>query len=52
MGGTAYGSASMLNYLVNEKEIEPHIPVWEKSARKDGTFSSTDFIWNAEDDHF
>jgi len=32
MGDTAYGSAPMLEYLVNEKDIEPHIRVWEKSG--------------------
>lgn len=30
---TAYGSAPMLNWLVEEKDIEPHIPVFDKSAR-------------------
>jgi hypothetical protein len=27
----------------NDKHIEPHIPVWEKSQRDDGTFSRSDF---------
>jgi len=40
---TAYGAAPMLNRIVNEKKIEPYIPVWEKSLRKDGTFSRPDF---------
>jgi hypothetical protein len=40
---TAYGAAPMLNWIVNEKKIEPHIPVWEKSLRDDGTFSRPDF---------
>jgi transposase len=40
---TAYGAAPMLNWIVNEKKIEPHIPVWEKSLREDGTFSRPDF---------
>jgi hypothetical protein len=39
----AYGAAPMLNWIVNEKKIEPHIPVWEKSIRDDGTFSRPDF---------
>ena len=30
---TAYGSAPMLNWLVEEKDIEPHIPVFDKSSR-------------------
>ena len=37
---TAYGSAETLNWLVNEKKIEPHIPVIDKSRREDGTFSA------------
>lgn len=30
VGDTAYGAAPMLNWIVNDKQIEPHIPVWEK----------------------
>ena len=40
---SAYGSAEMLGWLVNEHAIEPHIPVFDKSARDDGTFSREDF---------
>ena len=40
---TGYGSAAMLNWLVHEQGIEPHIPVFDKSTRKDGTFSRSDF---------
>jgi hypothetical protein len=29
---SAYGSAEMLGWLVNERAIEPHIPVFDKSA--------------------
>jgi hypothetical protein len=39
----AYGSALMLNWLVEEKQIAPHIPVIDKSNREDGTFSREDF---------
>ena len=35
---TAYGSAEMLDWLVHERGIEPHIPVFDKSQRRDGTF--------------
>ena len=52
MGDTAYGTAVMLDYLVEQKEIEPHIPVWEKSTQGDGIFSRSDFIWRAENDHY
>lgn len=44
---TAYGAAPMLNWIVNEKKIAPHIPVWEKSLRDDGTFSRPDFHFDA-----
>jgi hypothetical protein len=40
---SAYGSAPMLNWLVEEKRITPHIPVIDKSKREDGTFSREDF---------
>ena len=43
VGDTAYGAAPMLNWIVNDKQIQPHIPVWEKSQRDDGTFSRSDF---------
>jgi hypothetical protein len=38
-GDTAYGSGKNLDWLVNDKAIAPHIPVIDKSTRKDGTFS-------------
>jgi hypothetical protein len=47
---TAYGSAPMLNRLVEEKGIAPHIPVIDKSARADGSFSRTDFHYDEDDD--
>ena len=31
-----------------DREITPHIPVWDKSARSDGTFSRADFFFNKE----
>ena len=43
---TAYGSAATLNWLVNEKQIAPHIPVIDKSKRDDGTFSREDFTFD------
>jgi hypothetical protein len=47
---SAYGSAEMLGWLVNERAIEPRIPVFDKSARDDGTFSREDFAYNQEAD--
>ncbi len=43
---TAYGSAEMLDWLVHDQGIEPHIPVIDKSARIDGTFSRSDFAYD------
>jgi len=43
---SAYGSAPMLNWLVEEKRITPHIPVIDKSKREDGTFSREDFRYD------
>jgi transposase len=48
IGDTAYGTGPMLDWLVNDKQIEPHIPVWERWRREDGTFSSSDFTWDEE----
>jgi hypothetical protein len=47
---TAYGSAETLNWLVNDKKIEPHIPVIDKLRREDGTFSRADFVFDKERD--
>src|SRR6202051_759507 len=47
---TGYGSAEMLGWLVDERAIEPHIPVFDKSEREDGTFSRDDFAYDPETD--
>ena len=52
MGDTAYGTGEMLEWLVKEKQIEPHVSVWDKSIRKDGSFSVSDFIWNEEENYY
>jgi hypothetical protein len=49
VGDTAYGAAPMLNWLV-EKGIAPHIPVFDKSKRDDGTFSRSDFRYDPTGD--
>ncbi len=41
----AYGNARTLKNLMGHG-IEPHIPVIDKSARTDGTFSRVDFIYD------
>jgi hypothetical protein len=52
VGDTAYGTASLLDWMVEEKAIEPHVPVWDKSQRKDEIFSSSDFQWNEATDEY
>ena len=44
-GDTAYGAVRLLKWLV-DRNIAPHIPVWDKSARPDGTFSRADFVFD------
>lgn len=48
--GTAYGSAAFLGWLVEEKNIVPHIPVWDRVGKKPGRFSPTDFTWDEATD--
>jgi hypothetical protein len=31
-----------------DRKITPHIPVWDKSKRQDGTFSRADFVFDRE----
>jgi transposase len=42
---TAYGTGKFLGWLAGEK-ITPHIPVWDRSEREDGTYSRSDFKWH------
>ena len=41
-----------MEWLVKERQIEPHIPVFDKSNRTDGTFSRSDFVFDAERNHY
>ncbi len=49
-GDVAYGTGALLGWLVDDQGIEPHIPVWDKSCRDDGTFSRADFSFDKEGD--
>lgn len=49
---TASGTADMLGWLVEDQDIEPHIPVFDKSERKDGTFPATDFTYDPDADAY
>ncbi len=48
---TAYGSAENLAWLVHERGIEPHIPVFDKD-RTDGSFARSDFIYDHKRDRY
>ena len=48
---TAYGTGPLLGWLVDRK-IAPHIPVFDKSGRTDGTWTRADFEWDAEYDQY
>src|SRR3954468_23880802 len=49
-GDAGYGSAENLAWLVQERGIEPHIPVFDKSQRTDGTFSRDNFVYDHKRD--
>jgi hypothetical protein len=48
---TAYGTGPLLGWLVDRK-IAPHIPVFDKSGRNDGTWTRADFEWDAQNDQY
>jgi hypothetical protein len=52
IGDTAYGNAPLLNWMVEEKRIEPHVPVWDKYQRTDGSISSDAFRWDEARDEY
>lgn len=52
VGDTGYGDAKNLSWLVEERGIEPHIPVFDKSARRDDTFERSAFTFDHEDDSY
>ena len=47
-----YGSAENLAWLVHERGIEPHIPVFDNSRRTDGTFEREDFAYDHVNDTY
>ena len=49
---SAYGSAENLAFLVKQRGIAPHIPVFDKSNRTDGTLSRSDFAFDPEQDRY
>lgn len=52
VGDGAYGNAETLGWLFYEKGIEPHVPVLDKLAREDQTFSRADFKFDHRGDRY
>ena len=48
-GDVAYGTGKMLGWL-RGKQIEPHIPVWDRGKRDDDTLSRDDFSFDKDGD--
>lgn len=52
IGDTAYGNAATLGWLVNEKQIDPYIPVWSTADRREEIIPSSDFTWDERKDEY
>jgi hypothetical protein len=48
-GDTAYGTGRLLRWLT-DRDIAPHIPVWDKSRQTNGRFTRDDFSYDKERD--
>jgi transposase len=48
-GDTAYGTGRLLRWLT-DRNIAPHIPVWDKSQQTNGRFRRDDFSYDNERD--
>jgi len=48
-GDVAYGTGKLLGWLVG-RGIEPHVPVWDKGKRDDGSLSRDDFTFDQNTD--
>ena len=46
-GDTAYGTGRLLRWLT-DRDITPHIPVWDKSRQTNGRFTRDDFSYDKE----
>jgi hypothetical protein len=52
IGDTNYGTAEILGWMVDEKQIEPHVSVCDKTQHNDETLASSDFQWNEQADEY
>jgi transposase len=51
-GDSAYGTAEILNWIVTEKQIAPHVALWDKTERTDGTLSQSEFRFDADSNSY
>jgi hypothetical protein len=42
----------MLQWLVADKQIEPHVPVWDKSNKNQDVFNRSDFVWDEQANYY
>jgi len=52
IGDTAYGTAEFLGWMVDEANIEPHVPVWDRGNEKEDRFGRSDFTYDAPTDSY
>ena len=50
LGDGAYGSAEILGWMVDEKNIEPHVTLLDTPGRPTSSFTQKDFIYNKDKD--
>ena len=52
VGDTAYGAAPMLSWMVEDKQIEPHVPVWDMAERNNGILSRSAFAFDVKQNRY
>jgi len=52
IGDMAYGAAELLAWMVNDKAIEPHVPVWGTTRRAEEVLPNSEFTWDAATDEY
>ncbi len=52
IGDGGYGSGDMVGWLVEEKGIEPFVPIVEKGERDDGIFPRSAFTYDHSEDRY
>jgi hypothetical protein len=52
IGDTGYGTGAFLEWLVEDRKIEPMIPVWDRPERQDGILPQSAFKYDAAEDRY